>query len=440
MGEINISNNIILDDDDMIIERLRLFSGINAVGIDDVVGFIKNEANTHFYLDDKMNIKAEDDKGIKYLWLDTGLESTKGNRPLFISLINQDGYYVGHYIGDWKFLGNTIAQYFPTNIRMIRENTEKFKNKYEKRIDKRTNKHLTEQFKDIEESSNYDENKNKTENKNQYGNNINLNINNQQNHQERSDYLDFNKIKHDEVTKGVESVLMINNWKSINGLDRYLKVIGCRLIQLIEQDKPQYYVLNNIKSAIINTGLLNRFGADIHIMYRYNVTQKIYIAYKIMESKKDYIDNGFTKEQTVQDIVPINFFDEGEEIFDVTIDEFDVNHRSLLHIIEERRERFPENMQSLSDNMVATKINNALELGLKMQKRDRNYAKPTYSSKTKTISWMMPLHINKELTEEPELVLVIRRNGDFYEVKTIIPYDDEMKDKITALSLYNGLW
>jgi hypothetical protein len=75
-----------------------------------------------------------------------------------------------------------------------------------------------------------------------------------------------------------------------------------------------------------------------------------------------------------------------------------------------------------------------------MQKRDRNYAKPTYSSKTKTISWMMPLHINKELTEEPELVLVIRRSGDFYEVKTIIPYDDDMKDKITALSLYNGLW
>jgi hypothetical protein len=53
---------------------------------------------------------------------------------------------------------------------------------------------------------------------------------------------------------------------------------------------------------------------------------------------------------------------------------------------------------------------------------------------------MMPLHINKELTVEPELVLVIRKSGDFYEVKTIIPYYDEMKDKITALSLYNGLW
>jgi hypothetical protein len=439
MGEINISNNIILDDDNMIIERLRLFSGINAVGIDAVVEFIKNEENTHFYLDDKMNIKTEDDRGIKYLWLDTGLESTKDSRPLFISLLKQDGYYVGHFVGDWKFLGNTIAQYFPSNTRMIRENTEKFKNKYEKRIDKRNNKHLTKQFKDIEEANRNDENENKKDDKIQYDK-LKSNINNQQKSKERSEYVDINKINHDDVTKSVESLLMINNWKTFDGLDRYLKVIGCRLIQYIEQDNQQYYVLNNIKSAIINTGLLNQFGADIHILYRYNITQKLYIAYKIIESKKDYIDNGFTKEQTLHEIVPMNFFDEGEEVFDATLDDFDVNHRSLMHIIEERRERFPQNVQSLSDNTIATKINNALELGLKMQKRDRNYAKPTYSSKTKTISWMMPLHINKELTDEPELVLVIRRNGDFYEIKTIIPYDDNMKDRITALSLYNGLW
>jgi hypothetical protein len=437
MGEINISNNIILDDDNTIIDKLRLFSGIKSVEIEAVVEFIKNEENTHFYMDEKMNIKPEDDRGVKYLWLDTGLENAKDSRPLFISLINQNGYYVGHYVGDWRFLGNTIAQYFPSNTRIIRENIEKFKNKYEKRIDKRKTKHITKQFKDIEEASKNNENENKTYNKIQQDNLI-PNINNQQ--KQRSEYADFNKINHDGVTKNVESLLMINNWKTFDGLDRYLKVIGCRLIQLIEQDNQQYYVLNNIKSAIINTGLLNQFGADIHILYRYNVTQKLYIAYKIIESKKDYIDNGFTKEQTLHEIVPINFFDEGEEVFDVTIDDFDVNHRSLLHIIEERRERFPQNVQSLSDNTIATKINNALELGLKMQKRDRNYAKPTYSSKTKTISWMMPLHINKELTEEPELVLVIRKNGDFYEIKTIIPYDDNLKDKITALSLYNGLW
>lgn len=40
----------------------------------------------------------------------------------------------------------------------------------------------------------------------------------------------------------------------------------------------------------------------------------------------------------------------------------------------------------------------------------------------------------------PELVMVVRRSGDFYEIKTILSYDDELKDRITALSLYSKLW
>ena len=53
---------------------------------------------------------------------------------------------------------------------------------------------------------------------------------------------------------------------------------------------------------------------------------------------------------------------------------------------------------------------------------------------------MIPLHINREFTEEPELVLVLRKSEQFYEIKTILPYDDETKDKLTALSLYSRLW
>jgi hypothetical protein len=39
-----------------------------------------------------------------------------------------------------------------------------------------------------------------------------------------------------------------------------------------------------------------------------------------------------------------------------------------MHIIEERREIFPENVQCIPDNTITIKINNALELGTKMQK------------------------------------------------------------------------
>lgn len=77
---------------------------------------------------------------------------------------------------------------------------------------------------------------------------------------------------------------------------------------------------------------------------------------------------------------------------------------------------------------------------IRLDVRDSSFAKPSYSTLTGTISWMIPLHINREFTEEPELVLVLRKAGEFYEIKTILPYDDETKDKLTDLSLYGRLW
>ena len=72
--------------------------------------------------------------------------------------------------------------------------------------------------------------------------------------------------------------------------------------------------------------------------------------------------------------------------------------------------------------------------------RDHSYAKLTYSGKDGQVSWMLPLHIKYDFTKEPELVLVIRKVDDYYEVKTILPYDDALKDRITAMELYGKLW
>ena len=66
--------------------------------------------------------------------------------------------------------------------------------------------------------------------------------------------------------------------------------------------------------------------------------------------------------------------------------------------------------------------------------------KPIYSGETGTISWLMPFHIKRTLIEEPELVIVIRKVDEFFEIKTILPYDDEIKDRITASALYSKIW
>lgn len=176
------------------------------------------------------------------------------------------------------------------------------------------------------------------------------------------------------------------------------------------------------------------------ILYRYHEKYQNYIAYKIVNSKRDFLENGFTKEQASAELYPITFFNENETIFKPTIEEFDLNQHTLMHIIEERRSRFPENLQNEEANKIASRIINALERGVKLQQRDLSYAKATYSGKDGSIAWIMPLHINESITKEPELVMIICKREEFYEVKTVLPYDDRVKDRIIALSLYNGLW
>lgn len=45
------------------------------------------------------------------------------------------------------------------------------------------------------------------------------------------------------VTEEIYQQLIYPSWKTIRGLDRYIKIIGRRVKQLMEQGKTEYYVL-----------------------------------------------------------------------------------------------------------------------------------------------------------------------------------------------------
>ena len=445
MGEVNIDRNIVIDNLEEMLKILEKECGFNGIDINDIVEFVQGEKSTKFYFDDAMNGKDEKSRDIRYLWLDTGFEDSRGN-PIFISLLNHSGYYSGHFIGSSYYLSKRIYQYYPENERTVIENEKAFKEKYKRKIEGRAVKNLTEKYRN-KEAINANQTKAKVNNRlgkffadyDALGADYD-DAKTTTSNDERA-FRSYWTSEPSELVKDIAGMLMINNWKSINGLDRYIKIVGARIAQLIEQNKSDYYLLNNIKSAVVNTGLLDKFGSDIYIIYRKNLSYGIYTPHKFVDSKREYIYDGFIKDKSESvSLLPITFFNDGEIPFRATIDDFDITPRALYHIIEERKHRFPENVREMSDATLATKINNALDLGLKMQLRDSSFAKPSYSTLTGTISWMIPLHINREFTEEPELVLVLRKAGEFYEIKTILPYDDETKDKLTDLSLYGRLW
>lgn len=417
-----INENLIIDDIEKVQERMQELCGFE-IDVQRMVDFINQEENTVFCFDPFFNSRELIDKDANFVWVDTGY--TYGGEAIFISLIKREpSLFTGYFIGTAKNLIGGISSHNPSHSHDIRENFSRFQKKYETKAAKRVHMHvdLSAIGDDIENVSAEGE--------------------------QKSNIVEFLPVSQDskreeltDVTEEIYHNLLFPMWQTVDGLNRYIKIIGKRIEQLIEQNRSEYYVMNNIRSVIINSGLINMLGRDYLIQYRYNEKHKTYIAYNILESKRDYLENGYTKEQTAKEIKPISFFDHNDdEIRKATLDDFDVSQRSLIHIIQERRERFPEELRDEPSEMLVSYLFHALKRGVRILQRDPSYVKPIYSGETGTISWLMPFHIKRTLIEEPELVIVIRKVDEFFEIKTILPYDDEIKDRITASALYSKIW
>ena len=415
-------DNITFDELDTLLRFLSAKTKIPNIDINDVVNYIKTQENTKYYFD--QTISGSDEKNSMYLWLDTGFLDER-KHPLFISCLNHQGSFIGHIVGDANLLTQSMAAFNKIREQSRREKLGRFLVKYERKIENRSVKCLNEKYKEksIEQNTTKD-------NSRRYDRSPSEEL--------VKRYWSDDNVS--DLTKDVARLLIINKWHSIQGLDKYIKVIGARLAQLVKADKTQYFVLNNIKSAICNTGLLNTFGDDIYILYRMNLSYGFYSPYKIILEKNQYEAEGFTMEQSMIKLDPISFFDDEAQRFNVDIDQINFNPHDWLHIIEDRRGRFPAELRQVSDVALIAQIRQSLDIGLKFQKRDRSFAKPIYSATTGTVSWVLPFFLNGDFTSTPELVMVISKCGSFYQLKTILPYDDEVKDKLMRMSIYSRMW
>ena len=426
-----ITENYIVDEKEVVEQRFEMLMGTE-LDWNYIINYISiRKENAFFFFDNELKKMQKNDKNITYVWLDTGYK-TEHDEVVFLALVNHFDCYSGHFIGTGKYLMRGMCNKNPRMIKKLQDNYQLFAKKYRKVIERQglalnmvqmiqaDKMHGLQVQNCVEDIRNHD---------------MNVVIPQiqdceTQNIKEEYDICD--------ISEKIYSELNYPNWQSVKGLDSFIKVVGKRIGQLIEKNDQEYYVMNKLGSVVVNTGLMNIFGNDYFVMYRKHISSNSYIAYKVMTGKKDYLDEDFSIEQSSIDIKPICFFNKGEKVFQPDIEEFDINTRDMRHIIEERRDRFPEKIRNDSVTFLAGNIMQMLEQGLKLQKRDSSYAKPIYSNGK--ISWLLPLRFGTKITEEPELVLVIRKVGEFYQVKTILPYSDEVKDKITCVSLYRNIW
>lgn len=448
MSDFHIAQNIIIEDVDTVCKTIQTMSKRTGFTIEDIAAFINQEYFTKFYLDEKLNIKKAEDSANKVLWLDSGFQVSDG-KAIFISLLLNGGEYAGFFVGTAATLSKKIAEHYPRNKSMITRNLSIFYNKYQAMLPKREHPHITDLFAELKEeerlspdsvtsecAATTETNRVDTSQIATALKSVGLTPNTEAFDEYQEE--ESNKMPPDWVMDLYDE-LLINTWKRPEGLDRYIKIIGARIQTFIEQKRTEYYIMNNIHSVVVNSGLIDKFGMDVLIYYKLHLRENCYKAYNIIMSKTELLNENFDIKDIKRELVPIQFTEDAITL-KASLDDFDINYKSLAHIIDERIDRFPESYRGMKADVLAAKIKSSLEIGLKLQQRDHNYAKPVYSTKHEGVSWYLPLHIHNSLSEPPELVMVIKKVDAFYQVKTILLYDDNIKDRITAMALYGNSW
>lgn len=140
MAEQFITNGILIDDAEAVLEGIQNASGKKLSGIETVIRFINEEKNTKFYLDSKMKNCSCTEKKSEYLWLDTGFLTINGNAAIFISMKWKGGMFIGHYIGT----ADTLS--YQMRSKVARASVGSFKDKYTKKISERKRKHILNEY------------------------------------------------------------------------------------------------------------------------------------------------------------------------------------------------------------------------------------------------------------------------------------------------------
>lgn len=243
------------------------------------------------------------------------------------------------------------------------------------------------------------------------------------------------------------SKLMTPNSWTVESLENYMSQCITRLNNCIAKGSHNYIIFNkDCSCGLINSGLLDKFGKYIMIVvevYNSEPQEAPYLrkdGLRLGGSKVSLIDLGFTKESLVNTIERVSFCENGVLglVFVDGIEEFDIDSRMRLdHCIRERRSRFPAIFADVSDEVVYADIVKAIQIGVELNKYDRNYIKPIYNGSRDCIDFVIPYHVANDFQKKPELGILVSYINDYWQIMTVLNYQDVLKD-IKLFNMYEN--
>lgn len=239
----------------------------------------------------------------------------------------------------------------------------------------------------------------------------------------------------------LENLLFKEKW-TVRNMKFYVNNLLQRLNYFVQNkiDISEYVSYSMDKEFVLfNTGLLDKFGNTVNIISRVlHRGDFSYTDLKLVKCKTTLLNHNFSRETINKELNPVRFWDENpsELIFDANIDDFDLSGWDRLeHCIEERKDRYPIEMQGLSSDVLCRDLVNAIEIGIKLSKYDTNYVLPTYNMNYNSLHFIIPYHLNNDFSKKPELGIVVTKTETFWQILTILDRQ-QCEDSVFFLSLY----
>ena len=215
---------------------------------------------------------------------------------------------------------------------------------------------------------------------------------------------------------------MKESWRSATGdLNRLYRYITALATKILHDPNAANYIryTKNKERILFNIRLLNRYGNYIIISCKN--TSAEFVSFQVVNSVRDAIDLGFDVHDL--NIPPITFFRNLDEVvFKGNIDDFDIdNTHRLYHIIDERRDRLPKEMQDMVTMDINMRLMASIEMALKIAQTDYKFIVPKYNMEKRSIDFLIPVYSSFDGKSKPECALVVDRNElGKWEIRTVL--------------------
>lgn len=210
-------------------------------------------------------------------------------------------------------------------------------------------------------------------------------------------------------------------------LKMYLETI---FVKLKKEDK----VLKSAdgKYIMFNTNLLDKFFHAMYIIAEVKQADDLEVyLHPIRTAEESYSTLRKYGFEGAHPEPPVFFDDVNEVIFNTSSDwRIDKDYNSLSHIIEQRIDRFPQNMRDKSPDALARKLYDAIDYALAIAQRNYKYIVPIYYPRFNSISFLMPIFLDGAYSASPDFALVLQtdRENKMYIAKTILDLETGYQD------------